>query len=104
MENYESFKEVCWTIAVSAYGAVANILSGAKPPKGKALVNATLKSIIVSGFCGIIAFLLAKYLKLGIYEQYLLAGIAGYMGGRFLQQVEKRVTDMLPTRTDKGEK
>lgn len=100
MENYESFKELCWTIAVAAYGAVANILSGSKPPKGRSLVNESLKSIIVSGFCGVIAFLLAKYLRLGIYEQYLLAGIAGYMGGRFLQTIEKKATAMLANRTD----
>ena len=86
-----NYKELSLTVAVAVYGSVASVLSRVKPPKGTVLAKELLKAAIIAGFCGIMAVLVAKYLKVGIYEQFLLGGISGYMGSRFLEMIEKRV-------------
>lgn len=86
----QNYKEAIFAVAVAMYGAIANVLSSAKPPRGSSLAKELLKGIVIAGFCGMIVFLAARYLKVGVYEQSLAAGIAGYMGGRFLQTAEKK--------------
>lgn len=85
--NYE---ELGKAMLLAAYGSVANVFASASPPKGRALFRELFKAVIIAGFCGIIALFLAKYMKIDPYQQNILIGIAGYMGGRFLQAIEKQ--------------
>ncbi|MGV3524227.1 MAG: phage holin family protein [Candidatus Sericytochromatia bacterium] len=86
--------EMLFVVGFAMYGAVAHTLMAnrASDKRGWALTGLLAMNTIIAGFAGLMGLLLAKRIGLGAYEMYMLTGMAGFMGGKFLEVLELSLT------------
>jgi len=82
--------EIAMILGFSFYGSLAHTLMAnrATGKRGFALLGLVIVNTTISGFAGLMGYLFSKHFGLGLYETYMIAGMAGFMGGKFLEIME----------------
>jgi hypothetical protein len=100
--NWRVLAYFALAIGLSCWGSIAAYLLGhdgeaqpGVPLTTRQLALVVLRKLVVGGFTGILAALLAQWWKLGVYETCILAAIAGYTGKEFLEWAKDRVKGMM---------
>lgn len=93
MEPKLQLTETIYVIAFSVYGSIAHTLMAnrATDKKGPALIALLVVNSVIASFAGLMAFFMAQKMGFAGTEVYLLVGMAGFMGGKFLELVELRI-------------
>jgi len=82
--------EIAIVLGFSFYGSLAHTLmmNMSAGKRGMALFGLVIMNTTIAGFAGLMGYLISKRFGLGVYETYMMAGMAGFMGGKFLDLVE----------------
>lgn len=80
-------------IGVAVYGAVANVLMRNLVDKrrGWDLFWFMLSNMVIAGFCGLMSLAISMSIQAKFTVSLMIAGMAGYMGGKFLEILEGQV-------------
>lgn len=81
------------TFGLSIYGGLAQTFMNNRL-QGRSRISIVLLLTgngVIASFAGLLGMLLAKELGLSVYQTYMLSALAGYSGGKFLEQIELRV-------------
>lgn len=97
MKEEMQLTEVISILAFSVYGSVAHTLMAnrAGGKKGRALITLMVVNSVVASFAGLMAYFIAHKMNLVGDEVYLIVGMAGFMGGKFLELVELRILNRM---------
>lgn len=88
----EALEPLLPPILVAVFGGIARFCLG-----NVHTVRQFISGLIVSAFSGLIAALLLADAPLSLYTKFALGGMAGYMGGWFLDAVAKRLARSVAT-------
>ena len=89
--------ELALILGFAFYGSLAHTLMAnrATGKRGMALLGLVVVNTTISGFAGLMGYLFAKQFGFGVYETYMIAGMAGFMGGKFLEIIEVYISRRL---------
>ena len=87
---WQYFYELLLVFMFSTYGGVAQALmnNNFARKKPSTVLMLLVATCIVASFAGLMGWLLAKEMAWSPYMTYMISGLAGYSGGKFLEQLQ----------------
>ncbi len=89
--NYKEYFPFAWMIGLSFWGGIAGYLRKIKEGHNRFSVTELIGELFISGFVGVLTFLLCQSAQLNPLLTAAMVGISGHMGSRAIFIIEKIV-------------
>lgn len=94
--------EPMWGFVFAIYGGFAQMWmsNGFANKRPGMIVFLLMANCLTAGFAGLMGYLLAQEMGLSARMAYVISGMAGYSGGKFLEQLQVRILQKIGGKTD----
>lgn len=93
-----------WVVGLSAWGGIAGYVRKIKSGHCRFSLSELVGEMFISGFVGIITFLLCQAAMINPVLSAALVGISGHMGSRAIMLIEKVIQEQVEKKLSSNDK
>lgn len=94
-QQYKEYWPFAWMIGLSFWGGIAGYLRKVKQGNQRFSFTELIGELFISGFVGVLTFLLCQSAQLNMLLTAAIVGISGHMGSRAILTIEKMLESKL---------